>query len=304
MFEFTKAKKYGSKFRVAFIGPSGSGKTYTSLKTATHVGKTAVIDTERGSARKYANLFDFDVLELASFSPQTYIDAIKAAETAGYEVIVIDSLSHAWSGTDGAIEQVEKAQLRANNRSSFFAWRDVTPLHNQMVNAIINSTCHIIVTMRVKTEYVIEENERGQKVPRKIGLQPVQRQGFEYEFDIVCDLNQDNYLMVDKTRCPELKGYIRQNAGEEFADILMAWTTDGEAEPPKPVDNGTWNSFKTYLSTNVTNLDEAIILATAMVNAQYGVLDPAQVSDTGFRKYLFDNVLPELKNNNLLREGK
>jgi hypothetical protein len=84
------------------LGISGGGKTYSALSIASHLGKSiAHIDTEHGSASKYADLFTFDTCELTSFHPQNYIDAINAA-SGSYDVLIIDSLSHAWMGKDGA----------------------------------------------------------------------------------------------------------------------------------------------------------------------------------------------------------
>lgn len=232
---FRKATKQQIRLRLALIGSSGSGKTYTALNIAKHLGgKVAVIDTERGSASKYADLFEFDALELQTFNPLTYVEAIKAAEQAGYQILVIDSLSHAWMGKEGALEQVDKIQKRSQSNNSFTAWRDVTPMHNALVDAILQCNCHIIATMRAKTEYVMEVNEKGKNVPRKIGIAPIQRDGLEYEFDVVADMDFDNNLIVSKTRCPALSGEIINKPGKEIAETLRAWLTDGEPAQPKP----------------------------------------------------------------------
>lgn len=236
---FTKATKAQSRGRIAFMGSSGSGKTYTSLvvaKVLAQGGKVAVIDSERGSASKYASIFDFDVLNLDEFAPETYIKAIKAAEDSGYAVCIIDSLTHAWSGSGGALEMVDQAVARSRSSNSFAAWREVTPVHNRLVDTMLRSRCHIITTMRTKTEYVIEEDQRGKKTPRKIGMAPIQRDGMEYEFDIVGDMDADNRLIISKTRCPELRRAVIETPGEEFARTILNWLTDGvEApEPPKP----------------------------------------------------------------------
>lgn len=237
--EFKRATKKDSKLRLGLIGPAGSGKTYTALTVAKHFGgRVAVIDSEHGSASKYADLFDFDVLELASFSPNDYTKAINAAEQAGYDFLVIDSLSHAWSGKNGALELVDRAAARSKSGNSFAAWREVTPLHNQMVEAILEAKLHLIATLRSKTEYVIEENERGKKIPRKVGMAPIQRDGLEYEFDVVGDMDWENRLIVTKTRCPELAGAVINKPGKEFADVLKAWLSEGgepEQEPPKQI---------------------------------------------------------------------
>ena len=169
--QFTKATRQHARLRMALIGPSGSGKTYTALTIATGLGqRIAVVDTERGSASKYAgDLFNFDVLELEQFSPRQYVQAIQAAAQAGYEVLVVDSLSHAWIGKGGALEMVDHVTARMKSSNSFAAWREVTPEHNALVDAILHSPCHVIATMRAKTEYLVEKDERtGKSGPRKV----------------------------------------------------------------------------------------------------------------------------------------
>lgn len=232
--QFKKAVKGRGKLRLALIGPSGSGKTYTALSIAQGLAvdqsKIAFIDTEHGSASKYADLFGFDVLELESFSPGDYVKAIAAAVKAGYEVVVIDSLSHAWVGKNGALEMVDKANARSKAGNSFAAWREVTPEHNSMVNAIVSSPIHIIATMRSKTEYVMEKDERtGKLSPRKIGLAPVQRDGLEYEFDIVADIDHDHKLIVSKSRMPLIADAVITKAGAPLGQLIKGWI-DGVAD--------------------------------------------------------------------------
>ncbi len=234
---FQKAVKSQARLRLALIGPAGSGKTYTALRIATGLGgRIALIDTERGSASHYANRFDFDKCELGNFGPDDYTAAIHEAEAAGYDIIIIDSLTHAWSGTGGALELVDKERTRGQGGNSFTAWKTVTPKHNAMVDAILQSSCHVLVTMRTKTEYVVEQNEKGKSVPRKIGLAPVQRDGLEYEFDVICDLTIDNDCIVGKTRCDTLQGKVFKQAGEhDIVPLLKAWLSDG-VEHTKPVE--------------------------------------------------------------------
>lgn len=233
--QFTKATAHQSRLRLALIGPAGSGKTYSALSIAQHLGtKVAVIDTERGSASKYASLFGFDVLELTTFAPPTYVQAIQAADAAGYDVLVIDSLSHAWIGKGGALEMKDAAAARDPRHDSFGAWRQVTPAHNAMVDAILASRAHIITTLRTKTEYVVEPGQGGKNTVRKIGLAPVQRDGLEYEFDVVGDLDQDHTLVVTKSRCPAIADAVIPKPGKELAEQLRAWLGQGEPVAVKP----------------------------------------------------------------------
>lgn len=261
--QFKRATRAQAKLRMALVGPSGAGKTYSSLALATHLvpgGRVAVIDTERGSASKYAGIFEFDVIEPDSFHPQVYISAIKLADAEGYDVLVIDSLSHAWMGKDGALEQVDNAAKRSKSANSFAAWRDVTPLHNALVDAILGARLHVIVTMRSKTEYVLEDDPRtGKKVPRKIGTQPVQRDGLEYEFDVVGDIDHDQNLVIGKTRCPALNGAVIQRPGETLATTLREWLSDGAAAPapaPETASEAALNSLAEMMMLAAITDDE------------------------------------------------
>lgn len=244
---FKKASRSQSRLRLALVGPSGSGKTFSGLSIATELttqlggtigngtpGRIAVIDTEHGSASKYAGVpygetrFQFDVLELAQFDPRSYIEAIQAAESEGYSVLIIDSLSHAWSGKGGALELVDKAAKRSKSNNTFMAWRDVTPLHNALVDAMIGSGCHIIATMRSKVDYVMESDPTTGKItPRKVGLAPIQREGMDYEFDLVGDLDLDHNLAVTKTRCAGLDGEVFHKPGRRLGTALASWLSDG-----------------------------------------------------------------------------
>ncbi|MFA5573069.1 MAG: ATP-binding protein, partial [Candidatus Bathyarchaeia archaeon] len=231
---FQRATKKQAKARIGLIGPSGSGKTYTALMLATNMGKKiALIDTEHGSASKYADKFSFDVLELANYHPQNYIDGIKNAETAGYDVLIVDSLSHAWSGTGGILDIVDTATAKSRSGNAFTTgWREATPIHNDLIDTILSAKLHLIATMRSKTEYVLEDDGKGGKRPRKVGMAPVQRDGMEYEFDIVGDMDQQHNFIISKTRCEALDGAVINKPGVELAAQIMEWLSDGEKVDP------------------------------------------------------------------------
>ena len=238
MSKFGRATKFDSKLRLALTGPSGSGKTYSALSIASAMGgRIALIDTERGSASKYADLFEFDILELESFHPQRYIEAIKEAEHEGYDTLIIDSLSHAWMGKDGALELVDRAARASKSQNSYVAWRDVTPLQNALVDALTGVGCHLIATMRTKTEYLQGTDERGKAFIRKVGLAPIQRDGLEHEFDIVGELDHQNTMVISKTRCPDLQGAVIEKPGREIAEVMLGWLK-GEKPPLAPQNAG------------------------------------------------------------------
>lgn len=234
---FQKATKSDSFLRMALCGGPGAGKTWTSLALATGLGhKIALIDTERGSARKYASDFNFDVCELESFHPDHYIDGMVAAYQAGYEVLVIDSLSHAWAGKDGALELVDRARATGKD-NQFTAWRHVTPLQHKLVDTMLRLPMHLIVTLRTKVAYVIEADHRGKQVPRKVGMAPIQREGCEYEFDVIGELNSDG-LTITKTRLRLLQGLTltfdpqQPIAPGQALGRRMAADLQGEPEAP------------------------------------------------------------------------
>ncbi len=233
---FHKATRKRIRLREALLGPSGSGKTYTALDHATrlasHFGlKIAVIDTEHGSASKYADRFSFDVVELSLFAVENYIDAINEAAEAGYGILIIDSLSHAWSGPGGLLEFVDKTARKMKSPNPYAAWGEATPKQHQLIETMLTYPGHLIVTMRTKMEYVQEKDPHsGKTVVRKVGMQPVQRDGLEYEFDIVGDIDQDHDLLVSKTRCSALADRLFPKPGQNFAEPVIAWLEGFERE--------------------------------------------------------------------------
>lgn len=268
--QFTKATKRQAKGRVALAGPAGAGKTYTALTLATHLnaGAIAVLDTEHGSASKYADLFSFDVLDLASpFHPDRFCQAIKAAADAGYGVLVIDSLSHAWSGKGGLLEIVDDEVARSRSGNSFAAWKVATPIQLRLVEAILAAPMHVIATMRSKQEYIIEQVERNGRTvsqPRKLGMAPVQRDGMEFEFDIFADLDVDNTLIVSKTRCSALTGAVIKKPGQQMADTIRQWLDSGAepAPPPKPPEYDTVGSELVHTPTGAVVTDPSKRIAS------------------------------------------
>lgn len=294
MSRFQKATKRKARLRMALVGPAGSGKTYTALGIATRLagasGRIAVLDSERGSASKYADIFDFDVVDMDTFSPRNYVDLIQEADAAGYDVIVIDSLSHAWMGAGGALEMVDKVAARSKSANSFAAWREVTPEHNALVDAILACRCHVIATMRTKTEWILEEGPNGKKIPRRVGMQPVQRDGLEYEFDVVADLDHENYFTVSKTRCPSLKDHRSRHSTAEVGELLIGWLEDGAEAPPKGADGSQSKHLSTLLEAVEaagSNADLDAVLKQIVLSKKAGRLtsgEYAQVVEAGRAK--------------------
>lgn len=227
---FKPAKKVKAKLRLCLIGGPGTGKTKSALKIAESLcpgGKIAMIDTEHESGAKYGNKHTFDHMSLTSHGPDQFRDAITEAELAGYDVVIIDSLSHAWAGSGGALELVDQKTTQSGNK--FQAWGKVTPMMQHLIEKIIGCKAHVIATLRSKVDHVQEKDERtGKTVIRKVGMQPVMRDGIEYEFDLVGDLDQDNTLHITKSRCEDLKDKVFPKPGPEVAKALLEWLNDGE----------------------------------------------------------------------------
>lgn len=271
MLKIEQATKEQIKLRMALDGPTGSGKTYTALRFAQRiVGKTGailVIDSERRSASKYVGEnpdgqpWAFDVINLPSHSPTIYTEAVRMADKSNYDVVIIDSLSHAWMGKDGALATVDK--IGSNGKGgNFSAWRKVTPMHDTMIDAILNCKCHIIVTMRSKMEYAMETYDDNQGHTRtrvsKIGMAPIQRQGVEYEFDVVIDLDNQNIATVSKSRCSTMSGEKALQPGPGFIDPLMDWLEDGEEARWRPSKQTFFDKLKDDFGLDYTELADIL----------------------------------------------
>lgn len=229
--QIRKAERKKAKLRLGISAPSGAGKTYSSLLIAHGItgdwSKIGLIDTENGSGDLYAHLGDYLVLPIeAPFTPEKYIEAIKAFENHGVEVIIIDSLSHAWAGEGGILDIQAAITAASRSGNSYTAWREVTPKHNALVNAILQSKCHIIATMRAKTDYVQEKNEQGKTEIKKVGLAPIQRDGMEYEFTVMLDLGLNHIASASKDRTSLFDGqYFKP--GEYTGRKLLEWLETG-----------------------------------------------------------------------------
>lgn len=287
---FKKATREQAKLRMAIDGPAGSGKTYTALRVATALvpgGRIAVIDTERRSAAKYGGgkPFDFDTDEPRTFSPKDYVTSIKEAAEAGYDVLIIDSLSHAWAGTGGALEIVDSHSDKFGK-----GWRSVTPMHNALVDAILTAPMHVIVTMRSKMEYVIDEKT---KKITKVGLKPVQREGMEYEFDVVIDMNDLHVGTVSKSRCSDIADRTYPQPGEALAETLRSWLEDGEppAAPKPTVAKVTpdFGAIGVELETKLAGVESLSDIAA--LSAEYSPKFKGSPAETrAMVKLLFDNA--------------
>lgn len=221
--QFTKATRKKVKLIISILGPSGSGKTYSSLLLAKGIGgKVAVIDTENRRAEYYANEFEYDVLQLnPPFSPERYIDAIDAAQNAGYDVLIIDSTSHEWMGIGGCLDIHKKMP-----GNSYTNWAKITPKHNAFIDKIVRCDMHVIATIRGKDQYVLEE-KNGKQAPKKVGVGGEQRDGFEYECTVSFTLDQENHIATTTKDNTKLFEQRYEVLTEEDGKRLLEWANTG-----------------------------------------------------------------------------
>ncbi|MFA6897210.1 MAG: ATP-binding protein [Patescibacteria group bacterium] len=258
---FRKAERKKAKARIALCSPSGGGKTHSALLIAKGMGGSiAVIDTENGSAQMEAGkkgIPEFDVLTLESpFTVPKYIEAIHAAEEAGYDVIIIDSLTHAWAGSGGLLEKKDKVSQLAG-KNSYTAWGEISPIHNLLIETMLQSKCHLIVTMRSKVEYVLEENEKGKMAPVKKGMAPIQREGMDYEFTICFDLEIGSHLATAPKDRTSLFGMNPFVPSEKTGKELMAWLNGGASEHPGEDQTATFQEQLITLGMTQEKWEEA-----------------------------------------------
>lgn len=251
--QLKKAQRSKAYLKLGISAPSGGGKTlgslliayglmkekYPNLPDAERWAKIAIIDTENGSGELYVGaevsksnikIGEYNAVTInPPFTADKYINAINLCVENDIEVAIIDSSTHLWTGQGGLLEQQGNAAKRSGN--SYTAWRDVTPLHNQFVDTMLQSPIHIIATMRSKQEYVQEKDEKGKTTVRKVGLEPEQRKGMEYEFTTFFEINSDHeaYGAKDRTSIFDAQTF---KINPEVGQKLMNWLESGVESTP------------------------------------------------------------------------
>lgn len=238
--EFKPATRKQLKVKIGLFGTAGTGKTWNALAVADALagtdGTIAVIDSERGRAEAYAGDFKFDHLRLPGYAPETYIEALSVANDEGYDVIVVDGISHEWMGRDGILSSVDR----------FGGWKEATPRHDAFIESLFRLPRNVIATMRAKTHYTQQEVEtdsgRKRQEVIKLGVGPIQRDSVEYEFDLLGMLELDHTIKLHKSVIAGLPsgtvlepGDNPRALGREIAWAVKEWIETGE-EVPTPVE--------------------------------------------------------------------
>lgn len=234
---FQRAERKQVRIKLAMQGPSGSGKTLGALVLARGLvgpsGRIALIDTENRSASLYANDFEFDALDLeAPYTTEQYMEAVRIAVAEKYDVIIIDSLSHAWAGSGGILDR--KETMDAGGGNSFANWAKFSKEHGRFVAELMSAPTMLICTMRSKQEYVVEQNSRGRQEPKKLGMAAVQREGLDYEFSVVFEVGIDHIARAPKDRTGLFEGREFNLRDPAIAAEIRKWMSEGKADAAAP----------------------------------------------------------------------
>mgnify|MGYP003115261622 CR=1 FL=1 len=219
-----QSERKRAKIKMALQGSAGAGKTYSALLLAKGLtngdfSKVAIIDSENGSADLYAHLGQYNVLSLTPpFTPENYVKAIEVCEKAGMEVIIIDSISQCWD------ELLDFHSKLAGN--SFTNWAKVTPRQKTFVDKILQANAHIIATMRTKQDYVLNQKD-GKYIPEKVGLKAVQRDGVDYEFTLVFDIDAKHFAVSSKDRTNLFSGKPEFIISAATGRKILEWCNNG-----------------------------------------------------------------------------
>lgn len=245
-FVLKPASKKALRLRIGITGPSGSGKTFSALLLASGIAawdKIAVIDTENRSAEYYADLGPWNHIDFEPpYTVERYIQAILAAEAAGMEVIVLDSTSAAWAGTGGLLEVMDKMPGQTFNK-----YATITPVYERLLNTIRLSRCHVVCCFRSKMDTAMQTNAQGKAEVKQMGLQPIFRPGWEYEFGIIFDVNADHDATVSKDRTSQFAGQLPFRIEASCGKALLGWAESGVVEP-EAFDKERANGYTLLLS--------------------------------------------------------
>lgn len=229
--QLRKAERKQAKMRISISGPSGSGKTWSGLVLSRGLvdkwEDIALIDTENKRGDIYSDMGAYNIITLeAPFSPERCIEAIHACEKAGMKVIIFDSLSHEWEGPGGALEINENLANAKYKGNTWAAWNETTPRHRALIDTIIQSPCHILATMRSKTDVIQTEDKKI----KKVGLKDIQREGFEYEMTVSFNIDRETHMALAGKDNTQLFGSDPFKISIETGKQLRSWVESGKVD--------------------------------------------------------------------------
>jgi len=262
--QLKKATRKQVKLRLGLSAVSGGGKTMSALLLAYGMTndwtKIAVIDTENSSASLYSHLGEFNTIDLqAPFTPERYIEAINACEKGGMEVIIIDSVTHEWDGKGGILDTANSM-----TGNSYTNWAKLTPRHDAFINSVLQSSCHVITSVRRKQDYELTKNDNGKVVPVKVGLKEITREGFEYELTLNLNIEMNHHATASKDRTGLFSDKPEFIITPETGRLLIEWCNSGEVvktpleEPKKEIPTLTDDQFNKALQSDLKGLNATL----------------------------------------------
>jgi len=208
-FMFRPAAREHVGLLIGLAGPSGSGKTYTALRLATGIAGSApfaLIDTEAGRSKHYADQFKFEHGDLTPpFTPDRYTEAIKAADDAKYPAIVVDSMSHEWAGEGGILdlqedelERMAGQDFKKREACKMASWIAPKRQHKRLVQQLLQVRAHLILCFRAEPKIEMVKGDGGrweirekQSLTGAHGLIPVSEKSLPYELTVSILLTPD-----------------------------------------------------------------------------------------------------------------
>ncbi|MEN6542334.1 AAA family ATPase [Parvibaculum sp.] len=237
--EIRRASRQDTHLLISLTGPSGSGKTKSALRLAAGLGnKIGFIDTESGRSGIYASDHVFDVIDLTPpFSPARYIEALRAFEDAGYDVVVIDSASHEWEGNGGVIDLADAQRNgRGQPLQGLLKWLAPKREHKRFMSELLRTRMHVVVCLRAKPEYEQRKNAGGRDEVVRVGWKEVAESAFIYEMTASAMLSNEpgRQGFPSMTKCPA--GLLHAFPGntvisEETGRAIAAWLGDIARDP-------------------------------------------------------------------------
>lgn len=243
---FGRAIRTNVNLLIGVAGASGSGKTYSALRMASGISDGApfaVIDTERGRSKHYAELFKFDVAEIEPpFSPAHYLEAIEAADAAGYPCIVVDSASHSWAGEGGCMDmqEAELKRLGGGDNVKLLSWAKPKQEHKRMVYGLLKVKAHVILCFRAEPKVEIGKDDKGKTVivPKKTmtsieGWIPICEKSLPFELTASALLLPDHPGVPKWIKLQEQHRIMfqpEQQLDEQSGRAIAAWASGG-AQP-------------------------------------------------------------------------
>jgi hypothetical protein len=231
---FQKATKSQSMLRLALEGPAGYGKTYTALVIGTGLAKAAGSGSRSstpssGRRRSTPTCSTSTRSRSTRRSTRTVRSRRSPPPPKPATACVVDSLSHFWIGEGGTLDLVDQIARTKYKNDSHRAWKDAGEIQQRLTDAILRAPLHVIAAMRTKKDYVREEVDGKTKI-RAAGTKTVQRDEFDYEFDLIGRFDTPTVMAIVKSRYADLPPEtVVEKPGQAFVDGLIRFLGEGEA---------------------------------------------------------------------------